>query len=169
MADSQSKEPLIDQVIERLEGLSIGERAILQRSDGDFMNASGDTIGVFYRRVLFERLSKENEARFFLIAVLYAWAKTSTDNDISLGASLKMIRDGQSRKSDGSTPLDRRVHWLMRSDGQQFQPRMREMIRMLKAYRIPINYRKLFYDIRDWQDPDLRDGIRRTWLRAYYE
>jgi CRISPR type I-E-associated protein CasB/Cse2 len=169
MADSQSKEPVIDRVIERLEELSIGERAVLRRSNGNLKDASSDVIGLFYGRVLYERLSAEDEARYFLIAVLYAWAKNSTEDDIGLGASLKTIRDGQSRKSDGSTPLDRRVLWLLRSDGYQFQYRLREMIRLLKAHRTPINYRKLYFDVRDWGDPDLRDGIRRAWLRVYYE
>jgi len=56
------------------------------------------------------------------------------------------------------------------SDLEEVSFHLRGLVRMMKNLNpiLRFDYTQLFYDLRRWQDPELRGGVRRAWGAAFY-
>jgi CRISPR system Cascade subunit CasB len=89
-----------------------------------------------------------------LIAGLFAmhWDETARGNfgDTCLAIEKKRL---ESRGKDNKlTPTERRFQHLLISEKSELHGRLMRMVRLAKSNDIPVNYEKLKYDLKYWND-----------------
>lgn len=113
------------------------------------------------------------EAPYYLVAALFAWHQLdwpSEDRFTNLGASLARLR--RKLASDrGETPeqgdsTERRFVALLSSPGEDLPFQLRQMIGLLRANEIPVNWLQLLFDIQQW-NADSRI-VQRRWASAFW-
>lgn len=169
MLHSESPDPVY-RFISRLERLDTAGRARLKRNAGRTINESRNVFDVFFA-IMPQTITRDQEKAetYFLVATLYAFG-TRRDSlrpgnpPRSLGASLRRIRGdgGDERRSS----LDKRVEALLEADREQLPFRLRQIVSLLKANEVAVNWPQLLRDILWWESP-LR-SVQRRWAEDFY-
>lgn len=173
MSNTAPSSEAINYFVARLETLDAGGRARLKRNAGRTLNESRDVYQVFFanlpRQVTNERVQED----YFLIATLYAFG-TRRENPRpaspprSLGASLRRVRQQiqGDRGADRQISLDKRVEALLDADREQLPFRLRQIISLLAAYNVGVDWRRLLGDVRAWDHEDR--FVQLAWARDYF-
>lgn len=172
MSNTAPSSEAINYFVARLETLDTGGRARLKRNAGRTLNESRDVYQVFFANLPYG-IQEWDQENYFLIATLYAFG-TRRENPRpanpprSLGASLRRVR--QQIQGDGGADrqisLDKRVETLLDADREQLPFRLRQIISLLAAYNVAIDWRRLLRDVRAW-DHEVR-FVQLAWARDYF-
>jgi CRISPR system Cascade subunit CasB len=167
---------LIGQFVARLGRLDAAGRARLKRNVGHTLDEARDVHQIFFAILPFEIHGRVAEENCFLIATLFPIG-TRRDRDPpanpphNFGASLNMVRQELLRREPKREPdrpisLDQRVAALLNTDREQLPFRLRQMVSLLAAHKIAINWRQLLRDVQRWEVEPRR--VQRHWADAYF-
>lgn len=152
-------DPRITAFFSRLEKLDAGERARLKRCAGQTLaEARHGALGLFFR-VLPPDVPASQHDLYFLAASLYPMTDAGGSGD--LGASLR-----QTRKPKSAKGLDRRMEILLDADEAQLPYRLRQVIHLLQANRVRVDWPQLLYDLLYWTHSNR--FVQRRWAQSYF-
>jgi len=152
-------DPRITQFYNRLEKLDAGDRARLKRCAGQTLpEARRQALGLFYS-LLPPNVPVIQHDAYFLVATLYPMTGACGAGD--LGASLR-----QARTPSNANGLDRRVSILLDADEMQLPHRLRQVIHLLQANRLKVNWPQLLADVLYWGH--LNRFVQRRWAQSYF-
>lgn len=99
---------------------------------------------------------------FFAVAALFALHPLATDARVSLGGSF-----GELRKNSDST--EKHFQLLIASDEDDLFARLKQIVSLLKANNVPVNWYMLLTDLtaNSWDDP--QRPIQLKWARDFYK
>lgn len=126
----------------------------LGRKPGDAME-----MYPYVGRFAGEGSGKAHERAVFLTAALFAYYPDAPQNAGDLGSSVKQIAE----KSDS---IERRFVALLDADAEDLHYYLRQMIGLLKANSVPVNWEQLFKDLRNWSHDDR--FVQRKWARSFW-
>jgi CRISPR system Cascade subunit CasB len=112
-------------------------------------------------------LSTWREAAFYQVAALFAWHQGSwNDGDgepvvRNLGASLQQL----DARLEGNS-VERRFVALLNSHVEDLGEHLRQIVGLLKAGQVPIDWSQLLRDIQRWDREDRL--VQRAWARAFW-
>ncbi len=157
----------VDRFIDRLETLDAGGRARLKRNAGRTLNEARDVYQVFFSMLPYEMPLWDQED-YFLIATLYAVGTRRENPRLrntprSVGASLRRIRGDN---DDRRTSLDKRFQTLLEADREQLPFRLRQIVSLLAANEIAIDWARLLRDVQFWEKGEGK--VQRRWAEHYY-
>jgi CRISPR type I-E-associated protein CasB/Cse2 len=83
------------------------------------------------------------------------------------GASLARIRRREDTNDDDEG-VTRRFGALLNCGSDALPTHLRHLLQLLdsRADHAPVNYRQLFFDLRDWDSPDRR--VQRAWAAGFW-
>jgi CRISPR system Cascade subunit CasB len=124
-----------------------------------------------------EGIGREETERRLMVAILFAaHPKSFPEEQLALrprnfGESLRMLAD---RKRGASTdpeeglpePLKRRLDALLAAPADELFYHLRQVISLLKAEEIPVDWDQLLRDLRGWGREDRR--VQWEWSRSFY-
>ena len=143
----------------QLEKLDAGERARLKRCAGKTLaEARHEALGLFFR-VLPPNVPAFKHEIYFMVASLYPMAEGGDSGN--LGDSLIQVRTPKNYKG-----LDRRMEILLDSDEVQLPYRLRQIIHLLQANRIRVNWKQLLEDLLSWGS--YSRFVQRRWAQSYF-
>jgi len=163
----------IDRFITKLETLDAGGRAPLKRNAGRALNQARDVYQVFFAALPPYITHEREQEDYFLIATLYAFGTRREDPrpsnpPRSLGASLRRVRQ-QIQSNDGDDrqiSLDKRFGTLLDADREQLPFRLRQIVSLLAANQVAVDWRRLLRDVRSWSHDDR--FVQLAWARDYF-
>jgi len=108
-----------------------------------------------------ERISRDGEAAYYLIASLFAYHPDSAAAG-NMGAHLaRPITSEQDRPS-----VERRFTQLMAAHADDLPVVLRQAVSFLKSKEVPVNWHQLFRDINYWDHPDR--FVQKAWANAFW-
>lgn len=110
-------------------------------------------------RFITEKTNESHDRAVFLTSALFADYADATQNVGDLGRSVKLI-------ADTSDSIERRFVALLDAEADDLHYYLRQMIGLLKAKSIAVNWNQLFNDIRDWGKPSR--SVQRRWARSFW-
>ncbi|HMO82185.1 MAG TPA: type I-E CRISPR-associated protein Cse2/CasB [Pyrinomonadaceae bacterium] len=110
-------------------------------------------------KYLREAPNRAYERAVFLTSALFADYPEAPQNAGDLGSSVRQIKD----KSDS---IERRFVALLDADAEDLHYYLRQMIGLLRANDVPVNWERLFKDISNWGS-DSR-YVQRKWARSFW-
>jgi len=161
---SEPQYPLIDSLEKLVRDQDRGALAALRRGLGK----SPGTAMEMHRYVVpsLPRGRPWDEESYYLVAALFAyWHQGETtvaahppDN---LGASLARLRI-----PDSGPSLELRFTALLKSHRDDLPTHLRQVVGLLKSKGVPVHWRNLFRDLRNW---DHEDGwVQRSWAKSFW-
>lgn len=174
MTPTDEKEDFVTAFVERLQKLDPGDRARFKRNAGLAMDESHNALGLFYKKLLYDRPLKDwEEETYFLVATLIPFEKKPNqakegatgeqpERPRNFGASLGQIR----RRITGVEGLDTRFERLLDADQQQLPFYLRREVQFLFNEGGRIDWTKLLRDLLNWDNPDR--FVQRAWAREYF-
>lgn len=98
---------------------------------------------------------------FFAVAALFALHPLATDERLSLGGSFGGLRQN-------SDSIEKRFQLLLASDEEDLFERLKQIVSLLKADNVPVNWYTLLTDLttNSWDDPERTLQLR--WARDFY-
>ncbi len=165
----------VNAFIHRLETLDAGGRARLRRNAARTLNEARNVYPVFYAILPPHITRQEDQEDFFLVATLFP-VGTRRDQPApphppaNLGASLGLLRQRlvrEGRDPERANSLDRRFGALLDADREQMPFRLRQIVSLLAAREIAINWYQLLRDIRRWTKAGR--PVQRSWANFYFE
>lgn len=112
-------------------------------------------------RFIGERTDVSHDRAVFLISALFADYSNAAQNVGDLGRSVRQLA-----KDTGSDSIERRFVALLDAEADDLHYYLRQMVGLLKANEIPLNWNALFNDIRYWGNPNR--GVQRKWARSFW-
>lgn len=112
-------------------------------------------------------LSARREAAYYQVAALFAWhqgswqADSADPHSTNLGASLERL----AARSMGSS-VERRFVALLNSHADDLDAHLRQVVGLLKAGDVPIDWARLLRDLQHWDSEDRQ--VQRAWARAFW-
>lgn len=131
-------------------------RRSLGQSPGEDLRAVAEIEGWIYGN-----LPERTRRHCYLVAGLFA-LHPHTAEGVDIGLALHNL---QSEKNAAADSLRRRLSALVSSDDAQLPERLRQIIQLLRANDIGIDYGLLLSDMLDWRKSDRR--VQRRWLRHF--
>jgi len=124
-----------------------------------------------------EGASRAEVQRRTMVAILFATHQGSFADDQTdrrghnLGESLRLLAKkragGAISPEDGlPEPLKRRLDALLAAPAEELFYHLRQVIRLLKADEVPIDWNQLLWDLRSWDREDRR--VQWQWSRSFY-
>lgn len=124
-----------------------------------------------------ENVSAGEVRRRLMIAALFAshqlWfgEDASTERRRNLGDSMRLLavkqHGGPLDPEEGPPePLKRRMDALLAAHSDELFGHLRQVIRLLKTYEIPIDWARLLWDWRRWDDETR--SVQWDWSRSFY-
>lgn len=124
-----------------------------------------------------EGVSRAEIQRRLMVAILFATHQGSFAADSenprhhNFGESLRILA---AKKAGGRIdpdnglpePLKRRLDALLAAPSDELFPHLRQLIRMLKAEEVPVDWEQLLWDLRNWDQEDRR--VQWRWSRSFY-
>ncbi|MFN6964549.1 MAG: type I-E CRISPR-associated protein Cse2/CasB [Pyrinomonadaceae bacterium] len=112
-------------------------------------------------RFINEKTNDSHDRAVFLTSALFAAYPEAPQNTGDLGRSVRQLAD-----KAGSDSIERRFVALLDADTDVLHYYLRQMVGLLKAHGIAVNWNRLFEDIRDWD----RSGrvVQRRWARSFW-
>ena len=99
------------------------------------------------------------ENAIFIVAALFAYYPDAKINVGNLGASLRQIKD----ESDS---IEKRFVALLNAESDELPNYLRQIIGLLKAKEIAVNWEQLFKDVQFWNSDKSR--VREHWARSFW-
>jgi CRISPR system Cascade subunit CasB len=99
----------------------------------------------------------EREA-FFLVGNLFANHPSAYEARENLGDALRL--------AGGYESAEKRFAALLSCRTERLPPHLRQAVRLAESKQIPINYRRLLFDLLDWSHPDRY--VQLKWARSYW-
>lgn len=149
-------------LIAYLKGLARNQdRAALAHLRRGLGRKPGDTMEMYpyVGKFAGEETGWAHERAVFLTSALFADYHDASQNAGDLGSSVKQIAE----KSDS---IERRFVALLDADAEDLHYYLRQMIGLLKANSVPVNWDRLFKDIRNWSHDDR--FVQRKWARSFW-
>lgn len=112
---------------------------------------------------LTEKRSPTKEARYYLIAALFAMHPQSGGTG-NLGNSFARTRNPES----DNTAIERRFTTLLTAHQDDLPFYLRQAVSYLKAKEIPINYHQLFYDLHNWANEQKAGTVQKQWAQSFW-
>lgn len=106
-----------------------------------------------------ENIYPEQRRKAYDTAALFAWHPQEGGSG-NLGASMKRI-------SSRTSSMDRRFLILVDADEDLFPKRVMQVIGILKAKGVPVDWKLFINDYLNWGHPD--KIVQKRWLRDFYE
>lgn len=100
--------------------------------------------------------------RAVLVAGLFATNSAAGDSG-TLGKALRRYRDATGAEESA----DKRFAYLVDSDAEDLPDRLRQVVKLLKAKDIPIDYRRLLEDLLAWNWESRK--VQWDWSRDYWK
>lgn len=148
--------------VERLRRLDAADRARLKRNAGNTLAESRGVIALFFRLLPFG-VPERNQRWYFLVATLFPLADPAAEKHSNLGETLAVAR---ARKQRNEAGFDRRFEVLLDADADQLGFRLRQIIQLLHAAKVVVDWEQLLDDLHFWEHPDR--FVQMRWARAYY-
>jgi CRISPR system Cascade subunit CasB len=103
-------------------------------------------------------------------AAAYEGAQPPRDLGASL-AQLRRLREEDQRASGGAAeqqidPTERRLMSLLASRADELPDQLRRLVLLLKAEEVGVNWRQLWWDLWQWDDPER--PVQRRWARSFW-
>lgn len=172
MSNTAPVSEAINYFVARLETLDAGGRARLKRNAGRTLNESRDVYQVFFANLPYG-IQERDQENYFLIATLYAFgtrreSPRPANPPRSMGASLRRVRQLIQANSNGdrSISLDKRFETLLDADREQLPFRLRQIISLLAAHDVAVDWRRLLQHVRAWEREDR--FVQLAWARDYF-
>lgn len=101
------------------------------------------------------------EAPYYLVAALFAYhpAQGGTGD---MGNHFAQARNPQ----DDNTSLERRFTTLLTAHPDDLDVYLRQAVSFLKSKDVPVNWRRLFYDLRGWGHPGRY--VQKRWAGSFW-
>lgn len=112
-------------------------------------------------RFITEKTNASHDRAVFLVSALFADYSNAAQNVGDLGRSVLQLA-----KDTGSDSIERRFVALLDAEADDLHYYLRQMVGLLKANDIPVNWNTLFNDIRFWGSPNR--GVQRKWARSFW-
>jgi CRISPR system Cascade subunit CasB len=157
---SEEKQSPVAAFIERLSELEAGDRARLKRNAGETLAQSRGVHALFFRLLPYGA-PRSHEKWYFLVATLYPLAESSSRGN--LGHALRHAKTNHPEREKG---FDRRFEVLLDADETQIPFRLRQIVRLIDAADVPINWPQLLQDLLYWNHR--KRFVQENWARAYY-
>ncbi len=107
-------------------------------------------------------LHPQEEAAYYAIAALFAWHP-------AIAASGNMGDHLAATKEKGrEEAVERRFVALLAAHPDDLPEFLRQAISYLASKEIPVNWDRLFRDMRYWGHPDYGDRIRKQWAASFW-
>lgn len=125
-----------------------------------------------------EGIGRDETERRLMVAILFAAHPVSfSDKELAvrprnLGDSLRLLATRRSAGTSGdpdeslSEPLKRRMDGLLSAHPEDLFEHLRQVIRLLKAEEVPVDWDQLLWDLRNWGREDRR--VQWQWSRSFY-
>jgi CRISPR system Cascade subunit CasB len=144
--------------------------AQLKRAAGRPLADCPGLFPLFYRLLPPQAQDRKNvEEVCFLVATLFPLSPSASHMPAGdLGKSLRGLAD-ERRKAHPSlddTPVDRRMEVLLDSSRDALPFRLRQLIGLLAAHEVPVDWRSLLSDILAWDHPQRL--VQKHWARSYF-
>lgn len=110
-------------------------------------------------RFITEKTNDSHDRAVFLVSALFADYPDAAQNVGDLGRSIRQMAD----KSDS---IERRFVALLDAEADDLHYYLRQMVGLLKANSVPVNWNTLFTDVRDWASPSRK--VQRKWARSFW-
>jgi len=108
-------------------------------------------------------LSFETKPRYenavFIIAALFAYYPDAAGNIGNLGASLRQLKD----ESDS---IEKRFVALLGAEAEDLPYYLRQIIGLLKAKEVAVNWEQLFKDVQNWNND--KRFVQRKWAERFW-
>lgn len=108
-----------------------------------------------------EAFPREQE-HYFLVASLFALHPETSPKGVTFGKVLKRIWD----ESNRSESIEKRFINLLSTDADDIGGHLRHAVSLARSRRVPVDYHRLFYDIRYWNHPDR--FVQLEWARDFW-
>lgn len=112
-------------------------------------------------RFITEKTNTAHDRAVFLTAALFADYSDARPNIGDLGSSVKELT-----KKTESESIERRFVALLDADAEYLPYYLRQMIGLLRANDIPVNWNELFKDIRSWASESRY--VQKKWARSFW-
>lgn len=104
--------------------------------------------------------SQNEEARYYLIAGLFAYHPKNSDTG-NMGSHLRQTGDENKLKA-----TERRFCALLAAQQEDLPNYLRQTVKLLKSADIGVNWDQLFKDVKHWEHPDR--FAQRHWANAFW-
>ncbi len=137
------------------------DRAALAHLRRGLARKPGESMEMFpyVGRFVNEKTNAAHDRAVFLTSALFADYSDAPPNAGDLGRSVKQI----SEKSDS---IERRFVALLDADADDLHYYLRQMIDLLKANNVAVNWTELFKDIRGWSSESRY--VQKKWARSFW-
>lgn len=137
------------------------DRAALAHLRRGLNSKPGESVAMFpyVGRFLGEKTDAAHDRAVFLTSALFADYSDAASNIGDLGRSIRQI-------ADRSDSIERRFIALLDADPDDLHYYLRQMIGMLKANNIAVNWTELFKDIRGWGSESRY--VQKKWARSFW-
>lgn len=152
--------PLIGYLKKLAEKQDRGALAHLRRGLGKRPGEASEMFR-YIGRFLGERRNDANDRAIFLTSALFAFYNDAPGNAGNLGSSLRRM-DAASQNDS----LEKRFVALLDAEGDDLHYHLRQMIALVRADNAPVNWGRLYKDIRNW-DSDSR-YVQTAWARSFW-
>jgi CRISPR system Cascade subunit CasB len=102
--------------------------------------------------------SASDDWRYYLIGALFAWHPSGTGSG-NLGEHFGRLKGL-------SDSIERRFVALLAAHRDDLPDHLRQAIGLLKSKEVPVNWDRLFRDLRHWDHADR--FVQRAWARSFY-
>jgi len=161
---SEPQYPLIDSLEKLVRDQDRGALAALRRGLG---KSPGMAMEMHRYVVPFlPRGRPREEEVYYLVAALFAYwhqgeSAVAARPPENLGASLARLRT-----TDSGPSLELRFTALLKSHRDDLPTHLRQVVGLLKSKEVPVHWRNLFRDLRNW---DHEDGwVQRAWAKSFW-
>lgn len=137
------------------------DRAALAHLRRGLARKPGDSMEMFpyVGRFINEKTNAAHDRAVFLTAALFADYSDAAQNVGDLGRSVKQI-------AGVSDSIERRFVALLDADPEDLHYYLRQMIDLLKANSVAVNWTELFKDIRAWASESRY--VQKKWARSFW-
>jgi len=126
--------------------------------EGSYMDALIESVRLSRRASV--SLSDFEIKILAFVGYVFAMHKLHTDEDVSIGMAFGKICESESS--------ERYFNWLVKMSREDMLERLRRVVDMLSQKRVPINYYRLFDDIKYWAN-DWEVGSKQYgWVKDFY-
>jgi CRISPR system Cascade subunit CasB len=106
--------------------------------------------------------SESDKELYFLVASLFAMHPAASPRGVSLGAVFAKMWEENNR----SDSIEKRFTNLLSADPADIGGHLRHAVSLAKSRDIPVDYHRLFYDMKYWDHPDR--FVQLAWARDFW-
>lgn len=148
------------------------DRAALAHLRRGLARKPGESMEMFpyVGRFISEKTSAAHDRAVFLTAALFADYSDAAPNISDLGRSIYLLDEAVDGKKKSDQPknrsIERRFVALLDADADDLHYYLRQMIDLLKANNVAVNWAELFKAIRGWRSESRY--VQKRWARSFW-